>query len=60
MKIKIDRELKIKLLKALKDGYIETQELPELQEMTATFHIHPIQKEGILSEFANDESQVII
>ncbi|MCL2726832.1 MAG: hypothetical protein FWD56_00440 [Bacteroidales bacterium] len=30
MKIKIDRELKIRLLKALKDGFIDTDRLPEL------------------------------
>ena len=58
MKVTINRELKIKLLKALKSGYIETQEYPELQEVNATFQIVPMSNNGILTTFASDETEV--
>ena len=58
MKVTIDRELKIKLLQAMKDGYIETQEYPELQEVNATYHLYPMQTKGVLTTFASDEAEV--
>lgn len=33
MKITITRELRIKLLQALKDGYLETSTIPELDRL---------------------------
>jgi|GEM_PF-5368228 len=60
MKIKINRELKIKLLEAMKDGYIDTDNIPELQNMNAVFHIVPIEKEGVKKTFAYSEDEVNI
>jgi len=54
MKITINKEMKIKLLKAMRDGYLETDSIPELKLITPTIDIH-VYNSGIPIAHSEDE-----
>lgn len=58
MRVKINRELKIKVLKALKQGYFETKEIKELSDIDDSYDLPPLTNEELdFLKSLNDEKE---
>lgn len=59
MKIKITKDLKIKMLKALKDGYADTEDFKELQQPQVTIFELPDNGRKLTKQNDTDREQTI-